>query len=102
MTSSSLPPGLPTLRPADTVTDPTLFARARARWPGHRVTAAMLADVARLEGRPLYVPATPEAVAAGLDEVRRENSRAAAAAGVQQDYARMGFDPAADYHTKRD
>jgi hypothetical protein len=91
---------VPTLRPGDQVTDPSLFDLARRRWPGHRVTGQMLADVALLEGRPLHVPATPAVVAAGLAEVQRENTSADHRAATQRGYERMGFDPTADYRKK--
>jgi hypothetical protein len=93
-------PDIPNFRPSDRVTDPELFAIARRRWPGHRVTSEMLADAARIEGRPLHVKATRENVNAGLAEIAKDRRGAEHKAGVTRSYARMGFNPEADYRTK--
>ncbi len=87
----------PTFRPADQITDPELFALARARWPGVPVTSAMIGDIATLENRPEYVLATSAVVQAGLAEVQSEQRRAQQSAATVREYARMGFDPARDY-----
>lgn len=90
----------PIFRPSDRVTDPELFQIARARWPGHAITSEMLTDAARLEGRPLYVPATREAVAAGMAEIAKDRRATVARNEIARSYKKMNFDPNADYHAK--
>lgn len=87
-------------RPGDRVTDPELFALARARWPGHAVTSQMLTDAARLENRPLYIAASPENVRAGLDEIARDRRANTARNEIAASYRRLGFDPSADYRNQ--
>lgn len=88
------------IRAGDKVADPELFALARKRFPGHRVTSQMLTDVAILENRPLHIPASPEIVAAGLREIEKDRQIAAARNDISRSYAKMNFDPTADYHRK--
>lgn len=87
----------PTRPPAGQVLDPGLYALARARWPGHAVTVAMLTDIAALTGRPPHIAATPEKVATLAIEMRREQRRRDSAAALKRDHRRLGFDPTHDY-----
>ncbi len=42
------------------ITNPQLYIEARRRWPGHPVSQEVLADAAKLMGKPFYIPATIE------------------------------------------
>lgn len=98
MTTPTRAPAFPDFRQGDQITNPTLFALARQRWPGVPISAAMLADAAALTDQPLYVLATDQAIAAGLAAITDDRRRHAAAAATERSYSRMNFDPAADYH----
>ena len=85
------------IRPADKITNPALFALARSKWPNLPVTSAMIHDIAKLTGEPLHVPASREAIAAGMAEIAKDRRASTARNDIAREYQRMGFDPATDY-----
>ena len=91
---------IPNFRPADRITNPELFRLARQRWPGVPVTSEMLTDIAKLTGEAIYVPATREAVAAGLAEIAKDRRATTARNEITREYQRMGFNPDKNYSTK--
>ena len=91
---------IPNFRPADRITNPELFRLARQRRPGVPVTSEMLTDIAKLTGEAIYVPATREAVAAGLAEIEKDRRATAARNETSREYQRMGFNPDKNYSTK--
>ena len=90
---SRLPPGH--------ILNPGLRAEAKRLWPGHPVSETMLADAAKVSGMPMFIPATREAVAAGMAQLAAEQRQDAVKAQTAADYRRMGFDPTKNYREEK-